>query len=255
MICVKWDRFSRSLEAAYKMSSTLRSLNASINAIEQQVDVAIPENKMMLAIYLAAPEVENDRRSLNVFYEMRKARKEGRWMGSAPKGYVNRISPDGRKQIAPQKPEADIMQWVFNELVKGIYNGEQIRKQANLKGLKCERNNFWKLIRNPVYCGLIEIPAHKEDEITYVKGQHEPLISQSLFYQVQDVLRGKARAVNTKVNSSEMLPLRGFLECPDCHRMLTGSASKGRSQYYFYYHCSASGCGTRFKAESVNDYF
>ncbi|WP_137905834.1 hypothetical protein [Chryseobacterium sp. 2VB] len=35
----------------------------------------IPENKMMLAIYLAAPEVENDRRALNTFYGMRRAQK------------------------------------------------------------------------------------------------------------------------------------------------------------------------------------
>lgn len=33
--------------------------------------------------------------------------------------------------------------------------------------------------------------------------------------------------------------------------MLTGSASKGRSRYYYYYHCSSE-CGVRFKAEYVN---
>ena len=51
-----------------------------------------------------------------------------------------------------------------------------------------------------------------------------------------------------------MLPLRGFLVCPACGRMLTGSASKGRNQYYYYYHCNAS-CGTRFKAENANSLF
>lgn len=45
---------------------------------------------MMLAIYLAAPEVENDRRALNTFYGMRRARKEGRLMARAPFGYIKR---------------------------------------------------------------------------------------------------------------------------------------------------------------------
>ena len=37
--------------------------------------------------------------------------------------------------------------------------------------------------------------------------------------------------------------------------MLTGSASKGKmGNYYYYYHCS-SACGTRFKAEPVNEAF
>jgi len=60
----------------------------------------------MLAFYLAAPEVENDRRDLNTFFGMRCAKKEGRWMATAPGGYKNRITEDGRKYIAPKEPEA-----------------------------------------------------------------------------------------------------------------------------------------------------
>lgn len=53
----------------------------------------------MLAFYLASPEVENDRRVLNVFHGMRRARKEGRWMASAPVGYKNKTTEDNRKTI------------------------------------------------------------------------------------------------------------------------------------------------------------
>ncbi len=107
----------------------------------------------------------------------------------------------------------------------------------------------------PVYCGIIVVPAFKEDELTFVKGQHQNIISESLFYKVQDVLNGNARPVATKVASPDILPLRGFLRCPNCNRMLTGSASKGRSKRYYYYHCSCNTCGVRFKAEEVNRYF
>ena len=48
------------------------------------------------------------------------------------------------------------------------------------------------------------------------------------------------------------LPLRGFLLCPNCGKQLTGSASKGRSNYYHYYHCN-SACGFRHKAPDVNE--
>ncbi|QNL50330.1 recombinase family protein [Olivibacter sp. SDN3] len=255
ILCVKWDRFSRSIEAAYEMIGVLRSLNVTVNSIEQPVDMSIPENKMMLAIYLAVPEVENDRRALNVFYGMRKARREGRWMGTATIGYINRVTPDGKKYIMPKQPEAEIMKWVFEELAKGVYAAEQIRKMANEKGLKCERNNFWKIIRNPVYCGIIIVPPHKNEEMEFVKGQHQPIISEVLFYKVQDILNGNKRPIATKVVSKDMLPLRGFLQCPNCSRMLTGSASKGRHRHYYYYHCSSSACGCRFKAEEVNGYF
>ncbi|WP_461398299.1 hypothetical protein [Flavitalea sp.] len=44
----------------------MRKLGVERQAIEQPLDLAVPENKLMLAFYLAAPEVENDRRALNV---------------------------------------------------------------------------------------------------------------------------------------------------------------------------------------------
>src|SRR5690606_11776356 len=70
VLFTKWDRFSRNAGDAYQMISTLRRLGVEPQAVEQPLDLSIPENKMMLAFYLAAPEVENDRRSLNVFFGM-----------------------------------------------------------------------------------------------------------------------------------------------------------------------------------------
>ena len=255
ILFIKWDRFSRNIEYAYQMIGILRANNVQAMAIDQPIDFKIPESTVMLAVYLAVPESENTRRALNTLTGMRRARKAGRCVSMAPKGYTNLSYPDGRKYIAPKQPEAGLMQWVFTELATGNYNAEQVRKMVYDKGLKCERNNFWKIIRNPIYCGTIVVPAYEDEELQFVKGQHEPIISESLFYDVQDVLNGNKKKVATKFVSKEMLPLRGFLECPDCNRMLTGSASRGRhGNYFHYYHCT-SGCKCRFKASSVNEYF
>jgi site-specific DNA recombinase len=75
-----------------------------------------------------------------------------------------------------------------------------------------------------------------------------------LFYDVQDFLDGKKKNYRTKVGSQEILQLRGYLLCPKCGKLLTGSASKGNGGQYYYYHC-ASSCGARFKAENANDLF
>jgi site-specific DNA recombinase len=89
-----------------------------------------------------------------------------------------------------------------------------------------------------------------------VQGQHEPIISESLFYEVQDVLEGRKRKIRTgaKIITHDALAIRGFLICPQCGRMLTGRASKGRHNHYYYYHCVSS-CGCRFKAEHANGLF
>lgn len=92
--------------------------------------------------------------------------------------------------------------------------------------LKCKRNNFYVAIRNPVYCGRIFIVKYKDEAAHTVKGLHEGIISQSLFYEVQDVLSDNKKVDKTKVHSPEMLPLRGFIKCSRCSRILYGSASK-----------------------------
>lgn len=78
ILFTKWDRFSRNAGDSYQMIIMLRDCGVEPQAIEQPLDLEVPENKLMLAFYLAAPEVDNDRRALNVLLGMRKARKEGR---------------------------------------------------------------------------------------------------------------------------------------------------------------------------------
>lgn len=236
------------------MINILRKLGVEPVCIEQPLDLSIPENKMMLAIYLAAPEVENDRRALNTFHGMRRAKKEGRYMGHAPAGFINRVKEDGDKYIAFDEPEASIMKWSFEQLSKGIFNTEQIFYQAKKKGLKVSRNNFWRLMRNPVYCVKIVIPQYKDEKTRLVRGLHEPLISEAVFYMVQDILDRRGRNFRPKAVTAEPFPLRGFLICPDCCKLLTASISKGRNKYYSYYHCSAR-CKFRINADTVNKIF
>ena len=136
---------------------------------------------MMLAFYLAAPEVENDRRALNTFFGMRRAKKEGRWMATAPIGYINKVREDGRKYIAPDELKSNLIKWIFEAIAKATFTTEQIWKQALQKGFKCSKHGFWVIIRNPVYCGKIFVPRFKDEESHFVQGQHKPLITESLF--------------------------------------------------------------------------
>ena len=151
-----------------------------------------------------------------------------------------------------KEPDATIIRWSFEEIAKGTFNTEQIWKLAKEKGLKCSKNAFWQVIRNPLYCGKIFIPQFKDEESRFVQGQHEPIISDSLYYEVQDILDGRGRNYRPKVKTLDEFPMSGFLICPDCEKLLTGSKSKGRNRYYAYYHCVA-GCPHRVNAEKVND--
>ncbi len=254
LLFTKWDRFSRNAGDAYQMINILRKIGIDPQAVEQPLDLSIPENKMMLAFYLAAPEVENDRRALNTFYGMRRARKEGRYLTTGPYGYVNRTNDDGKKTIVPVESKASVVKWAFEQVAKQRFHIDEIRREVNRKGLNCSKSNFYTLLKNPVYCGKIVVPEYRDEPRQLVPGQHEPIITEELFYEVQDVLNGTKRVQLVKATTDDNLPLRGFLLCPKCGKQLTGSASKGRRSYYYYYHCIAA-CGSRYKAELANDSF
>jgi len=250
LLFTKWDRFSRNAADAYGMIRILDNHGLDPQAMEQPLDLNIPENKIMLAFYLAAPEVENDRRALNVLVGMRRAKKEGRWVTSAPKGYKN-IRIDNRPTIVPDE-NAKHVEWIFNEINKAVLAPDQIRKEANKRGFIISRSYFWTMIRNPLYCGKLIIRAYKDEEAHEVNSIHETLISEDLFYDVQDILNGKKRSTVASKKQKEELPLRGFLSCTKCGGKLTGSSSKGKYQRYFYYHCQP-GCKERFRTNEANE--
>jgi len=129
----------------------LQKFGVEPQAIEQPLDLTILENKMTLAIYLTAPEIENDRRSLNVVYAIRRAKKEGRWPGKAPAGYKNITESNGKKTIVIDRQQADRVRWAFEMIVLAKFTLGSIYLTAKNKGLKCKKNNFLHLIRNPMY--------------------------------------------------------------------------------------------------------
>jgi site-specific DNA recombinase len=254
LLFLKWDRFSRNVAESYAMIYQLNKLGIEPQAIEQPLDMAIPESKIMLAIYLAAPEVENDRRALNVIAGMRKAMKEGRHVNMAPKGYRNVRDENNNPTIQPGK-DAPLIKWAFEEVARGIYTVAEIWRMAKEKGLNVGKSQIWNIFRNPFYCGKLFIPAYKDEEAVFIKGIHEPLVSQELFDEVQDILNGRKRkALNHKRGLKEEFPLRGNLLCKQCGKLLTASTSKGNGGTYYYYHCT-KGCKERFHSDEVNKLF
>lgn len=254
---VKWDRFSRNVAEAYITINDLKKLGIEPQAIEQPLDFEIPESKIMLAVYLAAPEVDNDRRALNIFHGIRRAKKEGRWLGKCLKGYKNSRDENNRPVIVPERgKKEELVKRAFSEYATGLFNIEELRRKLNKEGLNSTRNSFWMLLRNKGYIGKVLVPAYKDESAQWVEGAHEPLIDEQTFYQVQDILEGRKKKLPNKHNTvKDELPLRGFLTCPKCGRTLTGSASRGRAGgRFFYYHCS-NGCKERKPAEELNKSF
>ena len=254
MLFIKWDRFSRNTAESYQMITTFSTLAIRVNAIEQPLDLSVPEQGLLLAMYLSMPEVENHRRSLNVISGMRRAFKEGRYVGNAPKGYSNGMDSIKKPLLVPNG-DAKYIQEGFELMATGIYNQKEVFNKLKAKGFKSSMTAIASIFRNHLYYGGVFLKGYKEEEETVVDGIHEPIITKQLYLKVQDVLNNRCKKYHTahkKIN--EKFPLKGFLTCPVCSTPLTASSSKGRSKHYTYYHC-ISPCNERYRLEEVDLWF
>jgi DNA invertase Pin-like site-specific DNA recombinase len=147
VLFTKWDRFSRNIEGALSIIRELNTLGITVNSIEQPLDLTIPDNKVMLSMYLILPEVENDKISQRTREGMRRAKKEGCYIAKAPFGYSNTKIFD-KTSIIPNA-DAEIVVKSFEEVAKGIEAVEVIRKRFKiLYGLKLEKQQFYNMLRN-----------------------------------------------------------------------------------------------------------
>lgn len=253
IVFLRWDRFSRNQLDALTMIKSLDKMGIKVESVEQPLDLSIPDNKMLLALYLTAPEIENDKNSIRTTEASRRAKLEGCWMGTAPKGYKNHR--EGKNSTLIRNENAPLIIEAFERMATGIYSAEEVRKWLYSKGIKMTKNNFPTIIRNQVYIGKIHIKEYKDNPEVFVNGLHQPLISEDLFYRANDVLEGRKRNMKFGLDKTNLYPLKGLLKCPiHPHRSLTAYASTGRSgSKHHYYLCPKCDKTQRHRVGDVHE--
>ncbi len=113
------------------------------------------------------------------------------------------------------------------------------RGLRNRLGTKVSRNGMSVLLNNPFYIGLIRIKKTNQ----MFQGNHEPLISKTLFEDAQDILSGR---FNTRARHHEFL-FRRVVKCKLCGYSMIGETQKGR----VYYRCHTRACPTTGIREDV----
>ena len=253
LLFTTWDRFSRNTAEAYSMINQLKKLGVTAQATEQPIDLSIPENKAMLAFYLALPEIENDRRSIKILGGVRGARKAGRFTSHAPIGYKNSRDEFNKPMIVPSE-KAELITSAFTKVASGSAMVD-VRMELKSKGLNVSKSQFSLIFRNPLYKGVLRVPAGENEPEYLTKGVHQAIVNDETFDKVQDILdsNNKKRRHPRVQNLKPELPLRGNLLCSKCGSKLTGSGSRSRTQVvHYYYHCNHCH-NERYRASAIND--
>ncbi len=255
----KWDRFSRKTSAGLVEIEKIRSKGVEINAIAEHIDFSVPQQKIMLFMYLGLGEVENEVRSQRTKNGIIGALKEGRHVNKAPIGYLNAKDPNNTSKplIIPCSEKAPLIKAIFKEYATGLYSQESLRKKYQKLGINRSKSQFSNMLSNVIYIGKVVVPEHDDVPEEIRDALHEPIVNPVTFFKVQEIKNKKAnfRIDSTKVSKhEEQLPLRGgILRCSKCGSNLTGSRSRsgnGNRNWHYYYHCSSNkGCRERFRVD------
>ncbi len=256
ILFTRWDRYSRNLEYALTNIRYFKDLGIEVNATENPLDISIPENKAMLAMFLILPEIDNDKRSEATKDGIVQAWREGKCANRAPRGYINMKEGKHKKWVEIDEPKAKYIIQIFNEVAKGVESPSYIRKKLARQGFEIKESSFFDMLRNRFYIGEVFAPAYKGQEAKYVEGKHEAIINNDVFWKVQEVIDGKKKRIPklSKCINPDLF-LRKYIVCPICGCPLTGATSRGNGGQYTYYNCSKEAKHCRYRAEQANELF
>ena len=234
VIFLRPDRFSRNLILSFSEITSLSKMGCEVEFVEGQVDDTNPEALLLQAIGFALPEVENRKISKRSKEGSHKARLNGCFTGTAPRGYkCVRVGKDATLEFSQ---DADLIRQGFEKMASGLYTADEVRRWLNGQGMKMCKNQFPNIIRNLTYSGKILVKAFGNQPEQIVQGLHPALISEELFAKANDVLSGRKRNMDFKSDKINLYPLKGLLCCPTHGRTLSAYASTSRNGNKFHYY-------------------
>jgi hypothetical protein len=148
--------------------------------------------------------------------------------------------------IVADPERAPLIRKAFEMMATGQYKKSEVLKAVTDLGLrtrKCKKlsaQTFEETLKKPIYCGYITASFLDEP----VKGLHEPVVSETLFNAVQEVLNGKRVCTAPKRKHNPELPLKCFVRCSECGTPLTGGmvTGKNKNNRFGYYWCRRPEC-------------
>lgn len=196
------------------------------------------------------------------------AMEQGYYTGSAlPFGFSKYKSDTGKGWIlCPHPEEANLVRYVFEQYANGerpVNIISHMNESGMLRrGSKWNYTKLFKTLKNRLYIGDIVMYRSKfvetiengevkrkrgvkPEEVRYVKGKHEPLISQDI-WDIVEAKIGSAEYLDRSSKNRQMVnPLSGLIYCPHCGSAIirgTSPVLNGREEYL---RCRTIKCPTK----------
>lgn len=175
--------------------------------------------------------------------DMAQKAKNGGTHGVAPVGYLNtveRIAGRDVKSVAIDEERAPHIIWAYETYASGEWSISSLTRELELRGLRgretacysskpLSESQVHRLLKNPYYRG--KICSHGQE----LDGPHEPLVSDALWFSVQDLLASRRLRGDRSWRHTHFL--KGLLMCGRCGSRMGYGPSRGKGGTYAYFFC------------------
>ncbi len=242
------SRFARNTVDCLKTIREMKAINVDIYFEEQNIHTLSSNGEFLISLLAGYAQEESRQCSENTLWRVRKNFKEGEpYGGTSMLGYK---LEKGKFTVVPE--EAEIVRKIFDLYLAG--NGFcKIARILTDEGIKSYRGSVWtkstigEVISNVTYTGNLHLQkTYRESHMTkktkrnkgekplyIVEGNHEPIISQEVFDEAQEIRRKKAIGINGQ-RKGPAYPFTGLIYCGECGRLFKHKVTK----YYESWLCS-----------------
>jgi DNA invertase Pin-like site-specific DNA recombinase len=229
VVVYKIDRLSRSLMDFSKLVEVFDRNNVTFVSVTQSFNTTTSMGRLTLNILLSFAQFEREVTAERIRDKVRASRMKGIFMGGTPPyGY----KPKDRKLVI-EETEAKNVRWIFARFLE-IGSATELAREVSKRGIRTARGNpmsknfLYRMLNNRAYIGEA---VHKG---TGYAGEHQRLIDQRTWDQVQSILRESPRLRANNTRSETPALLKGLLYGPDGAAFSPTHTRKGDRLYRYY---------------------
>jgi len=228
VIVHKIDRFSRNNIDFFAYKAILKKEGIRLLSVSENIEET-PSGEFIENVLISMAQFYSSNLAEEVLKGMKEKFERGEWPLKAPLGYKNMRDKQDHSHVIEDKNTSYLIKQLFTLYATGRYSLGSLSEEMGKRRLKTKTDKLLgpqqmkSILQNKFYIGKMAIWGKE------IQGKHKPIIPESLFNQVQNIL-SERKITQDKWQKRDFL-LRGLVYCQNCQRRLTAETHP-RGQYY-----------------------
>lgn len=240
----KIDRLSRSLMDFARIMETLERHKVSLVSVTQQFNTTTSMGRLTLNILLSFAQFEREIISERTRDKIAASRRKGKWTGGPPVLGYDRVRDGHGPRLVVNEEEAGRVRAIFGKymetgsllatarwLNKRNWTNKRFETGAGKTrgGRAFDKSAVQYMLTNILYVGKIAYKGQTYD------GEHDEIISEDLYGQVQAQLRMNRNGTSRNTRNKYGALLKGLVRCKHCGCAMSHHfATRGKKRYRYY---------------------